>query len=122
MHTAPSGSPQSLQITSIGIFSASIQWERVECVQRNGNIYGYRASYFPSADSNEVRGAVLVGTDKDSRSMTITGLQPRTSYTFAVMAINLLRLSFSPAATISFLTPVPDSKLVQLSACTFILS
>ena len=91
------------------VFTAILHWERVECVLRNGNIYGYRASYYPNSDSDETSGAVLVGISASSRTLTITPLQPRTNYTFSVMAINLVILAFGPAATITIHTPVPNS-------------
>ena len=110
---APSGSPQSLRIASVGIFSAVIQWERVECMLRNGNIYGYRASYYPTSDNSDVTSTVVVGTRQDVRSLTMTRLQPRTSYVFEVVAINLATLTFGPLASITVLTKVPDSKLIS---------
>ena len=40
-------------------------------------------------------------------------LQPRTSYVFEVMAINLVTLTFGPLAKITVLTKVPESKLIS---------
>ena len=109
---APSGSPQAVKLTSVNLFNASLQWERVDCSLRNGRIYGYRVSYYPTAESDDSKGTVLVGTGNASRMLTITRLQPRTSYTFVVMAINLAILAFGPAATITFHTSIPESKWI----------
>lgn len=107
---APSGSPQSLRITSVGIVNAVIQWGRVECVLRNGNIYGYRASYFPITDNSDISTTLIIGTRQNVRSLMMTRLQPRTSYIFEVMAINLVTLTFGPVARITVFTKVPESK------------
>jgi hypothetical protein len=84
-------------------------------VLRNGNIYGYRASYFPTANSSDLRSTVVIGTRQEVRSLTMTRLQPRTSYTFEVMAINLVTLTFGPVAKITVLTKLPESKLKLIS-------
>ena len=111
MMKAPNGSPQSLRIASVGVFNAVIKWERIECVLRNGDIYGYRASYFPAANSSDIRSTVVVGTTQDVRSLTMTRLQPHTTYIFEVMAVNLVTLTFGRVARITILTKVSNSKL-----------
>ena len=95
----------------MSVFSATIKWGRVECELRNGPIYGYRASYYPTSNSSDKSGTVVLGTNEDARKLTIIRLQPHTSYTFEVMAINLAILAFSPATTITIHTTVPDREL-----------
>ena len=80
---------------------------------RNGNIYGYRASYFPLANSSDLRSTLIIGTKQDVRSLTMTRLQPHTSYVFEVMAINLATLTVGPVAKITILTKLPESKLIS---------
>ena len=94
---------------------------------RNGNIYGYRASYFPTTNSSDLRSTVIVGTRQEVRSLMMIRLQPHTSYSFEVMAINLVTLTFGPVAKITFLTKPPQSKLISelvshdsiLSSCKY---
>ena len=47
LHLAPSGPPQSLTVTSttVTLFSITIQWGEVECLEQNSEITGYSVRY-----------------------------------------------------------------------------
>ena len=43
--TVPTGTPQSLVNTSATVSNITIQWDRLDCLDRNGNITLYRVRY-----------------------------------------------------------------------------
>ena len=57
---------------------------------RNGHIDGYRVVYYPtlSSDLNDQIAWTIAGTENSERMFSITGLPPRTNYTFEVQALN----------------------------------
>ena len=79
---APSGSPQSLTVTSTTLFSITIQWGEVECLEQNSEITGYSVRYYG------FRGVTANVTGASNRMFTAPGLIPRTTYTFEVAAVS----------------------------------
>ena len=86
----------------------------MECQLRHGNINSYEVSYTTATGSISV---IVNGTGDSERIFTAVGLQPRTTYTFEVRAINsALRNSVSMPANIQNTTLVPSGK-----SCTIII-
>ena len=87
--TAP-GLVQSLRVSSVNITNITIQWDRVDCQQRNGGTDGYRVVYFPTSNRLHTYGRTVSGVSDADRMFAVTGLPPRTSYmyTFEVQAYN----------------------------------
>ena len=77
-YPVPSGPPQSLMVTSVTVSNITIQWEEVDCVQRNGRISSYFLMYTVDGESMQ--------TSTTDKMFTAVGLQPRTNYTFTVVA------------------------------------
>ena len=59
-----------------------IQWEEVDCIDRNGVIIGYRIRAITSGEDDRIE------TVGDVREATISGLTPSTVYTVSVAAVN----------------------------------
>ncbi len=74
--TAPSGSVQNLMTTPTPS-TVTVQWDRVACIDRNSEIIGYRVTFGPTSTTETVTGT-------DMRTLTASGLIPRTQYTFTV--------------------------------------
>ena len=100
----PSGTPQSLVNTSTNLSNITIQWDRLDCLDRNGDISLYRVKYGPTSSMD----TVPMTTDVSTRMFTAIGLAPRMSYTFEVEAFNF---NIGPPASISVATSVPESEL-----------
>ena len=81
----PSGAPQNLNVISVDFTNVTIQWNPVECSQRNGRIDGYRLIYYPTMNGHD-RDSVLINGSKTS-TFTIVGLQPRVNYTLTLGAV-----------------------------------
>ena len=81
---------QSLTASSVNVTSITIRWDRVDCDKRNGRVDVYRVVYYPTLSSNPADQVVrvLVGAEFSDRVFSITGLPPRTSYTFELQASN----------------------------------
>ena len=62
-----------------------IQWEPVECNQRNGEIIGYNVIYHPAGDNSMPKSVVIHAADG---TFSATGLIFNTMYVFEVQAIN----------------------------------
>ena len=100
--TAPSGAPQNITNTSITSTSITIQWEEVECRERNGEISGYQVQLV----HNSLLDFMLNTSDQ---SYTAQGLLPCTNYTFNVSAIN--SVSSGPPGNTTVRTSVPQGQL-----------
>ena len=88
--------------------SITIQWDRVNCRDRNGHINGYSVIYYPTGTDQrgpDARASIIAGTNK--RMFGINGLPPLTSYTFEVDAINF---QWGPAVIITANTTAPQGK------------
>ena len=80
------------------ITNITIQWDRLDCQDRNGQIGGYRIVYSSSAAPSTIIDAQRIsGTEDSDRIFTATGLLPRSSYIFQVQANNV-RLDVHGAA------------------------
>ena len=86
MHTAPSGPPLSVLMSSATTTSITIRWDRVNCFDRNSEITGYTVQYGPTA-SIETFVASVSGTSDSDRVFTATGLTRGVSYSFQVAAV-----------------------------------
>lgn len=112
----PVGFPQGLAIASSNATSITISWDRVECLQRNSEITGYRVTYQSTPTSRQTRqlaedvelaNVTVDGTNTADRRFTAMRLLPRISYTLNVMAVNS-ESQIGPAATMSAITDVPE--------------
>ena len=79
---------QSLTTNSVNVTNITIQWDRVDCKERSGRTDGYRVVYYPTSNPSDAIARTLAGTEDNNRMFSITGLPPRTSYTFEVQASN----------------------------------
>ena len=96
--------------SSMNITNITIQWDRVDCLQRNGLIDAYRLAYYPAADSSD-RTTVppIAGTSKSDRMYTAVGLPPNMSYTFELEAVNNYNIFVrSPQVTLTVSTTSPQ--------------
>ena len=59
-----------------------VQWEEVDCIDRNGVITSYRIRAITSGEDDRIE------TVGDVREATISGLTPSTEYTVSVAAVN----------------------------------
>ena len=88
LYSLAPGLVQSLTTSSVNVTNITIRWDRVDCQERNGHTDGYRVVYYPTLSSNSRISRTLIGTGDNDRMFSITGLPPRTNYTFAVQASN----------------------------------
>ena len=112
--TAP-GLVQSLSASSVNVTNITIQWDRINCQERNGETDSYRVVYYSTSDpSTRSRSArTVAGIGDSDRIFTVTGLPPRTSYTFEVQASNtILDVRGSPA-TFTISTSAPLSEITH---------
>ena len=107
------GVPQSLNASFVTVTNITIQWDRVNCQQRNGDTDSYRILYYPAANSNARMAQTIQGIEESNRIFSVTGLPPRTSYTFEVQASNtLLDVRGSPAV-LTASTLAPQGKILS---------
>ena len=76
----------------------------MNCLQRNGQTSNYRVSVNGEGVSR------ILPSLLSSTMFTITGLAPRTSYTFEVQAVNPVLFAFGEAATLTVNTSAPQSE------------
>ena len=103
---------QSLTASSVNVTSITIRWDRVDCQERNGHIDSYRLIYYPVADPS-VRTNVwtILGTGVDDRIFSLSGLPPRTNYTFEIQASNPNVDMRGPPAFYTASTTAPQGKM-----------
>ncbi len=82
---APFGAPQDLTTTDVDFTNVTIEWDPVECSQRNGEIDGYRLIYYPTMNSDDNESILIDGSN--TNTFTIIGLQPRVNYTLILRAV-----------------------------------
>ena len=89
LYSSAPGLVQSITTSSVNVTSITIQWDRVDCQERNGHTDTYRLVYYPVSDPNVRTNALtILGTRDNNRMFSISGLPPRTSYTFEIQASN----------------------------------
>ena len=96
---APTGTPLSLQNTTYNSSSITIQWEDVECSQRNGEIDSYNVTYYCNSRGN----GALYNKIVSYQMFTATNLKFSTNYTFEVQALSVTSES-GPPTYISVIT------------------
>ena len=101
---------QSLTASSVNVTSITIRWERVDCQERNGLTDSYRVVYYPTSNPSDRVAQTLAGIQDNDRMFTITGLPPRTSYTFEVQASNPIIDVRGPPAIYTTITTAPQGK------------
>ena len=78
LRLAPSAAPSSLRRTEVTTSTATIQWDTVKCIHRNGDITGYLVWC-----NNGTR-----QTEDTKTEYLIIGLNHSTTYTIQVAAVN----------------------------------
>ena len=106
------GLVQSLRVGSVDVTNITILWDRVNCVDRNGRTDSYFVIFYPTLNPSDRNGQTITGTGDSDRIFSLTGLPPRTNYTFEVEASNPLIRDPGAIATITASTTVPQGKFV----------
>ena len=75
---APSAAPRSVRITEVTSSSITVQWRVVSCIHHNGVITGYSVQYGTMSVSGDFSGGMYV----------ISNLEPSTTYSIQVAAMN----------------------------------
>ena len=104
------GMPEQLQTVTADVTNITIQWEHVNCQDRNGHTDSYRIVSYPTTNPSGRLARTVVGTGDNDRIFSITGVPPRTSYTFEVQAINPNIDMSGPPAGITTNTTAPQGK------------
>ena len=94
-----------LRVVSVNETSVTIQWEPVDCVQRNGRITQYQIA-ISTGDITLVE-ATTIALDR-VMTFSATGLLPHTNYTFMVRAFNSDISILGPSASINVSTSLPQ--------------
>ena len=81
MISGPGVSPGNIMLTS----TSTVMWDRLSCVDRNGEITGYRIQYGITTLSTTVN---IIGKSASDRTFTASGLVPLTTYMFRIAAVN----------------------------------
>ena len=110
---APSGAPQGLNITHFDFTNVTIEWNPVECSQRNGEIDGYRLIYYPTMNSGDSESILIDGSN--TNTYMVVGLQPRVDYTLTLGAVGGNYTLFGPDDSRMEETLVPPGKIVPIS-------
>ena len=88
----------------------SVQWERVNCRDRNSEISHYALSYSLSNESKENQREVnVLGVGDTDRMYNITRLQPHSVYTVSIATVNT-NGERGPNTSINVSTDAPESK------------
>ena len=66
--------------------SITLMWDRLSCVDRNGEITGYRILYGTTTPLDQTE--MITGTSSSDRTFTASGLVPLTTYMFRIAAVN----------------------------------
>ena len=92
----------------MSISDITVEWDRVDCLQRNSEIIQYGVTYAPTSDRNNVQNNYV---SVNNRMYTATRLQPRTTYIFNVWAESQHSTAedfISLSATTTVTTSIPD--------------
>ena len=84
-HTAPSAAPTSVRESGVTSSNITVQWGAVDCIHRNGDITGYSVQYGVQGSGSTQTRDVSGG---DTRQTTIPDLNPSTTYSIQVTAVN----------------------------------
>ena len=83
--SGPAGIPTGVRSTTLNSTSITVMWDRLSCVDHNGEITGYRIQYGITTLSTTVN---ITGTSASDRTFTASGLVPLTTYMFRIAAVN----------------------------------
>ena len=110
MQTAPTGAPHGINISSVNVTNITIQWNPVECLNRNGEIDGYILTYYPTTNSSDNQSVLIYGSN--NRTFTVVGLQPSISYMLKLRAVNGNYSLLGPEMEETVVTSNPDGNKV----------
>ena len=83
--SASSAAPTSVRESGVTSSSITVQWGAVDCIHHNGDITGYSVRYgIQGSGSTQTRDV----SGGDTRQTTIPGLNPSTTYSIEVAAVN----------------------------------
>ena len=113
------GLVQSLRVGSVDVTNITIQWDRVNCVDRNGRTDSYFILFYPTSNPSNRDAQTVFGTGDNDRMFSLTGLPPRTNYTFEVDANNPRIRDPGAVATVTASTTAPLGEL-NYQKCQYI--
>ena len=79
----PSAAPSSVSVSVVNSTAFTVQWGMITCINRNGDITGYRIHVVGSVEMEK-----LENVGDDVREVTISQLTPSTTYSIQVAAVN----------------------------------
>ncbi len=85
----------------MGVTTITIEWNEVECADRNGDITSYGIRYGPSSTQSLNRSVETI-SDPNNRTFSIDDLTIHTNYSFEVAASN--RHDIGPYSTVILIT------------------
>ena len=109
IYTAPTGAPQAFATTLEFSTNITVQWQRVNCSERNSNITHYLLQYSPEG-SDIIKEEEILGTDDINRMYTANRLKPLSEYTFTIAAVNSGGQR-GPNTIVTATTSAPESKI-----------
>ena len=80
----------------------------MECSQRNGRIDGYRLSYYPTLNKDDMESILINGSN--TNTFTIVGLQPSTEYILNLTALGRNYTLPGNETSVSESTLMPEGK------------
>ena len=84
---APSESPQMVRAMEINATRITIEWDAINCTERNSDITGYVVRYSPPS-SGDIDNVTVAGTGDAGGRATTDRLAPSTQYYIRVAAVN----------------------------------
>ncbi len=91
----------------MGVTTITIQWNEVECADRNGDITSYSVRYGPSSTPSSDRNVETI-SDPNSRTFSVGGREIGTIYSFEVAAVNGHGIGPYSTTIIMVTIPVPS--------------
>ena len=85
LSSAPSAPPSSVNAMVENSTSVTVQWGEVPCIDQNGAITGYSVQYGVEGSGNTENMTV---SGASTTQTTISGLNPSTTYSIQVAAVN----------------------------------
>lgn len=80
----PNAFPEKLKAIGSTFTTITLTWERLSCVDHNGNITGYEVQY----GTTTIDTRTVTGELDDNDEFVVTELEPMTVYKFRVAAVN----------------------------------